>query len=207
MPPSQSVSHQWGRLSVDFARVLRVCWADITSINPTQALQDHAPCSKRRVQATRCALELVCTWTDPSGPDAEQLRSIAPTFAHAGRGEQQQSAETTTTPHARRPFRGRAERDNGSSPCELFGPSPSLVAERWLAIAERRSSGHSSSSIAASILPSWAHEWDCHSVLRVDGDVVHALVADDIARPPSPPLALLRFRVACGVLTSPQRER
>jgi hypothetical protein len=82
-------------------------------------------------------------------------------------------------------LKGRAEQDNGSNPCVMFGPSPSLVAELWLVIAERRSSGHSSSSITVSFLPLWTHEWGCHSAIRVHGDVVHALVADDIAHPPS----------------------
>jgi hypothetical protein len=110
---------------------------------------------------------------------------------------------TTWLPLAstRRSFKGRAERDDGSNPCLLFGPSPSLVAEHWLVIAEKWASGHSSSSIAASFLPSCAHEWGCYSIKRIDGERVHALVAESIARPASPPLPFsLRIRLACGVL-------
>jgi hypothetical protein len=130
MPPSWSVSHQWGRLSVEFARVLRVCWADITSIHPTQALQDRAPRSKKRVQATGWALELVCTWTDPSGPDAEELRSIAARFAHAGRGEQQQSAEPTTTPWPHGCYSHPHAGPSKAEPNETMAATPAWCSDR-----------------------------------------------------------------------------
>jgi hypothetical protein len=116
---------------------------------------------------------------------------------------------TTWLPLAstRRSSKGRAERDDGSNPCLLFGPSPSLVAEHWLVIAEKWASGHSSSSIAASFLPSCAHEWGCHSVnASMARGCTHWLLKASLARHPHHCCFHCVFDSRAECWPAPQRE-